>query len=138
MPHAVRISGAEGTHSASINGVYCAVEGEASGGRPVYKKDGADSWIEYWPARAEWQVKIGKNKGRDVAMMTSLGSAKEAGVVEEARGGWQVYDASAEVWKEQAGVRVVRHVPVRKKKRRDDEDEDWEEERRKKKRREED
>ena len=46
MPKAVRVSGATGPNSGSINGVYLQVEGESSGGRPVYKKDGADSWID--------------------------------------------------------------------------------------------
>ena len=104
---AVCISSAEGTHSASINWVYRAVEGEASGGRPVYKKDGADVWMEYGSARAHWQVKLRADKGKDVSLMTSLGSASEAGVMEETRGGWKVYDFSAKVWKEHAGVRMT-------------------------------
>ena len=38
----MRVSGATGTRSASINGVCRPVEEEASGGRPVYKKNGGD------------------------------------------------------------------------------------------------
>ena len=51
MPHAVQVSGATGSHAASINGVYRPVAGEEVGGKPVYKKDGADMWIEYGRAR---------------------------------------------------------------------------------------
>ena len=110
MPHAVQVSGATGHAAATINGLYRPVAGEGVGGKPVYKKDGADNWIEYRPGRDQWQVKAGSDKGTDVAYMCSLGAQKEAGVVEEATAGWQVYDSTTKVWSEQAGVRVVRCV----------------------------
>ena len=46
--------------------LYWPVEGEGVGGRLVYKKDGGDGWncwIEYWPAKAKWQMKSGIFKG---------------------------------------------------------------------------
>jgi hypothetical protein len=77
----------------------------------VYKKDGADTWIEYWPGTEQWQLKPGSNnKGKDSAYMLSLGAQKEVGVVEEVTAGWKVYDSNTKVWSEQAGVRVVRHA----------------------------
>ena len=106
---AVQVSGATGSNSEHINGVYRPV-GEGDGGKPVYKKDGADTWIEYWPGKEQWQLKPGSHKGMDSAWMVSLGDQKEAGVVEEATAGWQVYDSTTKVWSEQAGVRVVRCV----------------------------
>ena len=75
----------------------------------MYKKDGADTWIEYRPGRKEWQLKSGSdNKGTDKAMMHSLGNQKEAGVVEEVTSGWNVGDGK--IFSEQAGVRVVRYA----------------------------
>ena len=71
MQHAVQVSGAQATgpNAATINGVYrpvyCYPQGwEGFGGKPVYKKDGDDTWIEYWPGREQWQLKPGDNKGR--------------------------------------------------------------------------
>jgi hypothetical protein len=75
MPHAVQVSGAS---AASINGVYRPVAGERVGGKPVYKKDGADTWIEYWPGTEQWQVKPGSDKGKGSAWMVSQGNQKEA------------------------------------------------------------
>jgi hypothetical protein len=83
MPHAVQVSEATGPVAATINGVYRPVAGEGVGGKPVYKKEGDDTWIEYWPGRDEWQLKPGSDKGKDVAYLASLGTQKEAGVVEE-------------------------------------------------------
>ena len=109
--YSVLVSGATGPNSATINGVYRPVEGEASGGRPVYKKDGADTWIEYWTANERWQVKPGENRGKNNACwMDSIKNAIEAGVVQEVTGGWKVSDNS--VLKDQAGVRVVRDAAV--------------------------
>jgi hypothetical protein len=105
---AVQVSGATGLAAAHINGVYRPVAGEGVGGKPVYKKDGADTWIEYRPGTEQWQLKPGSSKGKDAAWMASLGTQKEAGVVEEVTAGWKVYDATTRVWSEQAGVRVVR------------------------------
>ncbi len=42
--------------------------------------------------------------------MASLGTQKEARVVEEVTAGWKVYDSTTRVWSEQAGVRVVRYA----------------------------
>ena len=106
----VQVSGATGTAAATINGVYRPVAGEGVGGKPVYKKDGADVCIEYWPGREQWQMKPGSDTGRDSACMHSLGYQKEAGVVEDVTAGWNVYDSTTKVWSEQAGVRVVRHA----------------------------
>jgi hypothetical protein len=106
----VQVSGATGTAAATINGVYRPVAGEGVGGKPVYKKDGADVCIEYWPGREQWQMKPGSDTGRDSACMHSLGYQKEAGVVEEVTAGWYVYDSTTKVWSEQAGVRVVRYA----------------------------
>ena len=55
--------------------------GEACGGRPVYKREGGDMWIEYWSASRQWQVKNEASKGEDKAMMYSH-AATEAGAVE--------------------------------------------------------
>jgi flagellar biosynthesis GTPase FlhF len=63
---------------------------------------------EYRPGTEQWQLKPGSSKGKDAAWMASLGTQKEAGVVEEVTAGWKVYDATTRVWSEQAGVRVVR------------------------------
>jgi hypothetical protein len=46
----------------------------------------------------------------NMALMYSLGSQKEAWVVEEVTAGWGVYDSTTKVWSEQAGVRVVRYA----------------------------
>ena len=68
---AVQVSGATGPHAAIINGVYRPVAGEVVGGKPVYKKDGADNWIEYWPGTMapltveQWQVKPASSKGTE-------------------------------------------------------------------------
>ncbi len=104
----VRVSGATGPHSVSINGVYRQVEGEASGGRPVYKKDGADSWIEYWTESDCWQVKPGNARGENTSQCWMQTSAKDAVVVEEVTGEWKV--AQQGVFKEQAGVKVMRYA----------------------------
>lgn len=83
------------------------VQGGASGGRQVYKKDGADIWIEYVPSTATWQVKPGRDRGKDTCWMHSIGQASEAGV-EEVKGGWAV--GGEDVFYVQAGVMVVRHA----------------------------
>ena len=102
-PYAVQISGVTGQHAASVNGVYRMVAGEACGGRPVYKKEGGNVWIEYWSGSRQWQVKPEASRGENRAWMFShVGT--EAGAVEEVTGGWEVeMDVSV-----QAGVRVVR------------------------------
>ena len=105
---AVQITGATGPNAAHINGVYRPVAGEGVGGKPVYKKDGADTWIEYRPGKEQWQLKPGSSKGKDAAMMHSLGTQKEAGVVEEVTAGWNVADGNS--FSKQAGVRVVRYA----------------------------
>jgi hypothetical protein len=58
MPNAVEVSGAAGQYNVRINGVYHTVAGEAGGGRLVYKKNGADSWIEYRAGEDTWEVKL--------------------------------------------------------------------------------
>ena len=83
------------------------VQGEVSGGRHVYKKDGADIWIEYVPSTATWQVKPGRDRGKDTCWMHSIGQAREARV-EEVKGGWAV--GGEDVFHVQAGVTVVRHA----------------------------
>jgi hypothetical protein len=105
---AVEVSGATGPTAAHINGVYRPVAGEGVGGKPVYKKDGADTRIEYGPDKDQWRLKPASSKEPDAAYMHSLGTQKEAGVVEEVTGGWNVYDSTTKVWSVQAGVRVVR------------------------------
>ena len=50
--------------------------GEGVGGKPVYKKDGADAWIEYWPGTEQWQLKRADDKGKDDAWMHSVGAQK--------------------------------------------------------------
>ena len=47
----VEIRGGTGKFAASVNGVYHPVAGEACGGRPVYKKEGVNMWIEYWTGK---------------------------------------------------------------------------------------
>jgi hypothetical protein len=34
---------------------------------PVYKKDGADTWIEYWPGKKKSQYSIIRNGDQDFA-----------------------------------------------------------------------
>ena len=106
---AVRISGATGTYGVRVNGVYHPVAGEACGGRPVYKKEGVNMWIEYWTGTRRWQVKSEVDKGKDVALMFSH-AGTEAGAVEEVTGGWQVVNDDGTSFSVQAGVRVVRRV----------------------------
>ena len=97
---AVQITGATGPNAAHINGVYRPVAGEGVGGKPVYKKDGADTWIEYRPVseyrpgKEQWQLKPGSSRGKDAAWMASLGTQKEARMVEEVTAGWAVYDST--------------------------------------------
>ena len=105
---AVRISGATGVHAASVNGVYHPVTGEACGGRPVYKKEGSDSWIEYLSQTEQWQVKSGADRGKDMCRMASAGAETQSGVLEEVTVGWVVSNGVGKGFSAQAGVRVVR------------------------------
>ena len=105
--HAVRISGATGDNAADINGVYQPVAGEACGGRPVYKKEGGDVWIEYWSELCQWQVKAGTSRGQNRCLMHSVRAETQAGAVEEVAGGWKVW-LSTKAFQAQEGVRVVR------------------------------
>jgi hypothetical protein len=105
---AVEVSGATGPAAATINGVYRPVAGEGVGGKPVYKKDGADTWSEYLPGTEQWQLKPGSSKGKDAAWMASLDTQKEARVVEEVTAGWNIADGNS--FSKQAGVRVVRYA----------------------------
>jgi hypothetical protein len=107
---AVQVSGATGPNAAHINGLFRPVAGEGVGGKPVYKKVGADTWIEYWQGTEQWHLKSGSDKGKDAAWMVSRGNQKEAGVVEEVTAGWAVCDSITKVWSEQAGVRVVQQA----------------------------
>jgi len=104
---AVRISGATGKHGARVNGVYHPVAGETCGGRPVYKKEGGDGWIEYSSEWQEWQVKLEASKGKNVASMFSH-AVTEAWAVEEVTGGWQVVNDDTTGHSVQAGVRVMK------------------------------
>ena len=104
---AVRISGVTGGHAALVNGVYHPVAGEACGGRPVYKKEGGDGWIEYSSTWGRWQVKLEIDRGKDVAFMYSHADT-EAGAVEEVTRGWEVFNGVGAGFSVQAGVRVVR------------------------------
>ena len=83
------------------------VQGVVSGGRHLYKKDGVDIWIEYVPSTATWQVKPGRDRGKDTCWMHSIGQAREAGV-EEVKGGWAV--GGEDFFHVQAGVTVARHA----------------------------
>ena len=106
----------QGSNAAHINELYKPVAGEGVGGKPVYKKDGADTWIEYRPVseyrpgKEQWQLKPGSSRGKDAAWMASLGTHNDARVVEEVTAGWKVYDSTTKAWSEQAGVRVVRYA----------------------------
>jgi len=80
---AVRISGVvTGDSATRVNGVYKTVAGEACGDRPVYKKEGEDSWIEFWSASNRWQVKPGVNRGMNTCWM-ECAAETQAGAVEE-------------------------------------------------------
>jgi hypothetical protein len=58
--------------------VYQVVEGEQVEGRPVYKKDGSDSWLMYWAETGVWHLNTATAlKGTDSALMHSLGTQKE-------------------------------------------------------------
>jgi len=102
----VRISGATGVHAASVNGVYHPVSGEACGGRPVYKKEDGDSWIEYRAESHKWQVKAGASRGGDTSWMSSAGVETQAGAVEEVTGGWVVSNDDASGFSLQEAVSV--------------------------------
>ena len=111
-PAAVQVSGATGSYSAHINGVYRPVAGEGVGGRPVYQKNlpcPVDIRIEYLPGRGQW-VLTNRFLSNNNACMYSLGSQKEAWVVEEVTAGWGVYDSTTKVWSVLTGVRVVRYA----------------------------
>jgi hypothetical protein len=105
---AVRVSGVTGGLASTVNGSYLPMDGEESGGRPVYKKGRDEVYIEYLAALGQWQVKPGANRGTDIAYMSSVEQREEAGVVEEVRCGWQVYNPTSKTWEQQAGAVVVR------------------------------
>ena len=109
----VRVGGVTGVFAANSNGVYHPIAGETCGGRPVYKKEGEDVWIEYWPDQERWQVKPGASRGTDKCFMQSEGG-EEAGAVEDVTGIWEVrtdYDSGKE-FSVQERVRVIRKVSV--------------------------
>jgi len=61
--YAVRISGARGNYAWYVNGLY-EVTDEVSGGKPVYKKQGAEMWLEYHVSRGEWMSRPTYCKGQ--------------------------------------------------------------------------
>ena len=78
--------------------------GEAFGGRPVYKKEGGDVWIEYWSASEKWHVKAGVHRGQDTCVMLSVRAETQARAVEEVTGDWKVLDNSTKAFEAQADL----------------------------------
>ena len=104
-PHAVRISGATGDNAWRVNGVY-EVTDEVSGGMPVYKKQGAEMWLEYHVSLGQWLSRLTKDKGQANFYRYAY-VACDVGVLPDnaPRGAWYVWVNNA--FKAQASVVVT-------------------------------
>jgi hypothetical protein len=101
-PHVspVKISGVESGKGSLVNGTFFPVDGESCGGKPVYKKQDEDAWIEY-TASDKWQIKPAESKGTSNCWMTSRESCKQTRTVEEVFGGWKVWNVITNKWEMQ-------------------------------------
>ena len=103
-----------GNNVSAFNGIYLPVDEKESKGRPIYKKEGRDVYIEYHAATGKWHVKekAKADRGSNTRSMTSVDECEEAGGVEEVRCGWEVYNATSQAFEQQAGAVVVRKASV--------------------------
>jgi len=106
--NAVRISGASGKKANAINGLYAMVLNEYSGGMPVYKKQGAEQWLEYVASSGRWISRHTVCKGQG----NSYGHAYVAckiGVLPEntPAGDWYTYKSEDRTWEAQRNITIV-------------------------------
>ena len=102
---AVQISGVESGRGSLINGKYFPVAGETCG-KPVYKKENEDVWIEY-ASSDQWQIKSARNKGTTTCWMASRGENKHTKTVEEVMGSWTAWNTTEQKWETQRYCSVV-------------------------------
>ena len=117
--HPVKISGASSGHATKVNGIFFPVQGMTSERRPVYKREDADSWIEYNGERKRWQVKSGGNRGTGSCWMGTTGNCEEALTIENVTCGWEAWDTSSKRWERQEEVVVTKEKPTQGKVSRD-------------------
>jgi len=108
---AVWVSGVTGVNASKVNGTYLLIEEQQRGGRPAYKKEGADVWIEYFPASSRWQVKEEEWLGTDTCYMASVSKCQDTEAVEEVSCGWEVFDNAVNAsWEKQNCAVILRYT----------------------------
>jgi hypothetical protein len=103
------ISGVMGERGPHVNGFYTATD-LVFGKRPVYKKDGADAYIEYHADKEKWVVKRGQRRGKFTGWVRSSVPCASHTIGDVA--GWDVFDKSCRQWRPQDGILVVHSYEV--------------------------
>ena len=101
----ILISGLIGERAAHVNGIYAATD-QLFGKRPVYKKDGADTYIEYHADKERWVVKRAQRRGKFTGWMRASAPCASHAIHDVV--GWDVFDKSCRQWRLQEGVLVLR------------------------------
>ena len=100
----MRISGATGDNAGRVNGVY-EVTDEVSGGMPVYKKQGAEQWLEYHVSTSSWMSRSTARKGQSrLACHAYVDCAMGVLPDNAPTGAWHVFTSGA--WEVQTSVVV--------------------------------
>jgi len=87
---AVRIRGATGDKDWKVNGLYLVTD-EVSGGMPLYKKQGAERWLEYHVSEGCWMSRSTDNKGQELEHCNAYVICDVGVLPDKApRGAWRV------------------------------------------------
>jgi len=101
-------NGSSSVHFA--NGHYAVVSGETCGGKPVFKKEDGDVWIEYWSAAKRWHVKIGASDRGTVSCCMQSQDAEATQFPWEAKDVWEVYISTKKALEPQLSATVTQWV----------------------------
>jgi len=103
------ISGVMGERGPHVNGFYTATD-LVFGKRPVYKKEGADAYIEYHADKEKWVVKRAQRRGKFTGWVRSSVPCASHAIGDVV--GWDVFDKICRQWRPQDEILVVRSYEV--------------------------
>jgi len=101
----VRISGDIGDNAVYVNGLY-EVTDEISGGMPVYKKQGAEQWLEYHVSFRQWMSRSTARKGQTSDLCHAYVACAVGMLPDKApKGAWHVVVNGA--WRAQSNIVIT-------------------------------
>jgi len=90
----------------TANGHYVVVSGETYGGKPVFKREDRDAWIQYHSAQKTWHVKPAASRGTGSCWMQSQ-DAEATQFPCEVAGDWTVHNGTSKAWEAKPSASVT-------------------------------